>query len=136
MRVAEQQWYLVVKYFSSDLPLFRITIPLETKEQNQNIQLMAAVNLNMPSFPGTFQESFPNLSRLSKGLGSLSLKQLQEHIGELLASGFESVEIFGAKLPVVFLRTWGILIFFSAQLYYYLRWTPKFRQLAKVHPAL
>jgi hypothetical protein len=99
---------------------FRVLIPLDTKPENQNVQGSAIESLRLPWIPGRFQESFPDLSRLSKGLDSLSLEQLEDHIGELRASGSDSVEIFGAKLPVDFLRTWGILILFGVQLYYYL----------------
>lgn len=134
--VPEQRWYWVVSVssnfephrFVDEIPALSIDIPLEMKNPEQSLQAVAADGLKVPWPPGTFQESFPDLSRMSKGLESLSLKQLEEHLGDLRASGSESVEIFGAKLPVDFLRTWGILILFGAQLYYYLH----IRQFHKV----
>jgi hypothetical protein len=132
---SRQRWILVIHFSLSYRklfttigppleysPPFKISVPLEMVQVDEDVQAMAAQSLKEKvSWPsGTFQESFPDLSRIAKGLDSLELNQLEEHIRELRASGSESVEIFGAKLPVDFLRTWGILLLSSIQLYYYL----------------
>lgn len=121
--IADSQWYLVLAGSTTSHQVsqrfgFRLLIPLETTDQN--IQTLAIRYLNLPWAPGTFRESFSDLNAISTGLESLNLKQLEMHMATLRASGSGSVEIFNTKLPVDFLCTWGILILFGAQLYYYL----------------
>ncbi len=67
-----------------------------------------------------FEDAFPDLSRVAKGLESLRLHDLRAYIERQSQESGRDVEIFGAKLPVDVLREWGLPVLAVMQLYFLL----------------
>jgi hypothetical protein len=101
------------------LPDSKIHIPVQLRHGREDLQANVIQALKLDWRPGSFDQSFPDLSKLSGSISSLALDDLQKHIADLRASGSETVDVFGAKIPSDFLRTWGLFVLIAAQFYYY-----------------
>lgn len=69
---------------------------------------------------GSFDESFPELSKVIGSFYEVSIEEIKDRLSQETGKGEESFEVFGLKLPVGQLTTWGTLILLSLQLYFYL----------------
>lgn len=133
----QRDWKLIIEFEQSyafntrngDLiPVVKVSIPVFAVAGMRNLQSEAVKALNISWTPGSFAESFPELSQLSSGLGSLQLEALEKHLATLRSKEGSSVELFGAKVPSDSLRTWGLLILLSVQIYFALH-LERFRRL-------
>lgn len=70
--------------------------------------------------PGKFNDTFPELSALTKNLDSLTIDQVSDLLKRDEEQARQSFEIFGAKFPSEILGIWGIVILLSIQLYQWL----------------
>lgn len=67
-----------------------------------------------------FSDAFPDLTRISKGLGTLTLDGLRGYTERMAEEGGTDVEILGAKLPVDIFVRWGIPLLLIMQVYFWL----------------
>jgi hypothetical protein len=68
----------------------------------------------------SFEEVFPELTKVSRGLETLRLEDLRAYLGSEAEAKDIDVEISGAKLPVEVLWMWGLPILIIIQLYFWL----------------
>lgn len=100
------------------LPVSRISIPISAEPYPRDLQVEAVRSLGISWLPGTFDESFAQLSQFAAGIESAELDVIEKHIGRLRAEQGASIELFGAAVPSDALRTWGLLILVGVQLYF------------------
>jgi hypothetical protein len=76
---------------------------------------------------GRFDDSFADLNRAARGLGSLELEDIQNLVAADAAKGTDVFEILGMKFPAGQITGWGVLGVLAVQLYFLVY----LRQLAK-----
>jgi hypothetical protein len=84
----------------------------------------AARDLAMTDLAGQqFPDAFADLTRVARGLESLTLHDLRAYVERMTEESGTDVEIFGARLPVDILVEWGIPVLVIMQLYFWLHLT-------------
>ncbi|OGF65710.1 MAG: hypothetical protein A2Y62_10380 [Candidatus Fischerbacteria bacterium RBG_13_37_8] len=69
---------------------------------------------------GSFQHSFPELSKIASNFQDLSIRQLESMLDDRIERSGEPLSVFGIRLPPEETTRWGIFILVAVQLYFYI----------------
>jgi hypothetical protein len=67
---------------------------------------------------GNFDSAFGDLSKLSKGLGSLTMSDINGYLHRLRDESGKEIELYGAKIPQEAISIWGTILLVTLQLYF------------------
>jgi hypothetical protein len=110
-----------------------LSIPAKDVE---NVQLNASDFIAMPNRCATFHTCFPDLAKASKGLELVTLADLRTHLIQQLEKGDTVFEVFGMKVPLSLITSWGIVIVLSVQLYFFLHMREFHSKIKPLDPGL
>jgi hypothetical protein len=68
---------------------------------------------------GDFATSFTDLALATAGAEPLEFQDIRSHLVEESKTAAEVLEVFGMKIPVTLLTTWGTLVLLAIQLYFF-----------------
>jgi hypothetical protein len=83
---------------------------------------------------GAFGEAFPDLAKALGSFYEVSIEDMKDRLAQEAGKGEESFEVFGLKIPVGQLTTWGALTLLSLQVYFYLHLKELFKKLGVDDP--
>src|SRR5262249_6706604 len=96
------------------LPLYYTEVPIDLQDL---LRKMFAEYLGLVPL-GLFEQSFPDLNDFAKQLDGLRSSDLRLVLdGEIARSG-DKVEVLGLSIPSPAIRSWGIFVLLSVQLYF------------------
>lgn len=90
------------------------TFTIRSQSVRFNAQLEIASRVGVES--GSFEESFPAVSRLTTGAESITIPELRQLIGSILRRSPDTVTVLGLDIQESILSRWALLLLITAQL--------------------
>ena len=95
-----------------------------------NLRIWLAEEFNFPTVGGKFEGTFPELNEITKHYQKLELNDAYQILGAELQRTGERIEFLGLRFPESFISTWGAVILFIIQLYFWLHLRTFYEYLA------
>ncbi len=113
-------WHNAQCYFKVYLERGTLLFPDRCKIERIELQRLLGDTILRPEFPfGDFNQSFPDVSDLGKGLKTLGLIELRDHFQVEQARTDDKVELPLVKLPAESIAYWATAIIFLLAAYWF-----------------
>ena len=107
-----------------------IPIVFKLEYLSTNLQIWLAEKFNFPTVGGTFEATFLELNELTQHYQKLELNDAYQILRAELQRTGERIEFLGLRFPERIISTWGAVILFIIQLYFWLHLRTFYEYLA------